>query len=969
MTVQRSRSFALQLLITMAAVLLVVVTWAFTLISVGTEEREAQAYAEGNVGNLALAVEWQLQRQLQAIDETMQMMAADWRADPGHFDPASWKRRSSMLGDLSLQVSLLDAMGFVIATTRPERMGADESERGYFQAQLASRRTGLFIGPAIKWKTTGRWEINLSRRLERDDGGFAGAIVVSYDPWALTSMLEQVDLGPRGLIALVGGDGSIRALVSPYEVRPGQDIAASAMFRDAVQAGKRTWTGASAPDEVMRVHALRHMANQDLTIVVGIATDVALQAAHAWAANARSFAACISFALLIMAWLLVREVQLARLREDRLAGNQEVLEAAYADLADASDSAERKAAELRATLAGMSDGVMLLDADLRLAQWNDRFPAYTGTPTEILRVGLPMQAIFRAQAEAGEFGAVDVEAEVRQRLERLRAHTGLAVFERTRPNGRTIELRRVALPDGGVVTLYIDVTARKQAEEAHAQARRLAEETMEHKSRFVAIVSHEIRTPLNALVNSLALLDQSSLTPAQHGLTDTARQAGEALLDLVRDILDLTRAEAGQMTLRPVPFELVALLEGVREMFAPQAAARQVRLELLVAPGLPPTLRADRGRLRQVVMSLVSNAAKFSDPGTVTIRAESSGTAGQKLLRIGVQDQGPRIPQQEAALLFQPFSRLENAEASGAAGSGLGLAIAERLVRLMGGQIGLGSSPGGGNDFWLTIPLEAAAPLSVPPQPPAQTPPPRLRARRALILLVEDLVPNQLVATTILRRDGHRVDIADLILMDLAMPGMSGYEATRQIRALPGTAAAIPVVALTATTAPADRARCFAVGMLDVLGKPVLAEELLGMVARVCGGTAPPESPQAAQPEAPASDSPVLDAARVADLRRGLPLSTLEPLVEQCLDDIRQRLPVLQAALQAGQIRPIDEAAHALAGMSGNFGLSGIEARMRRIMAATRARDIAGAQAAAEGVDADLIRASAAIRLALRTAA
>jgi len=677
---------------------------------------------------------------------------------------------------------------------------------------------------------------------------------------------------------------------------------------------------------------------------------------------------------------------MASAREDRLAESRTVLEAAYTELARANASTEHKTAELEATLAGMSDGVMVLDPTLRLVQWNDRFSAYTGTPREVLEVGLPIEAVFRAQALAGEFGDADAEVEVRQRIEQLRAHIGVAVFEATRPNGRTLEMRRAALPDGGIVTLYIDVTARKQAEEAHAQARRLAEEAMEHKTRFVAIVSHEIRTPLNAVVNSLALLDRSNLTSAQHRLAETARQAGEALLDLVRDILDLTRAESGRLTLRPIAFEPRSMLDGVRDMFAAQAAARQVRLVVEVAPEVPQTLRADRGRLRQVVMNLVSNAAKFADPGVVTIAAAATVMAGRPALLIGVRDQGPRIPEREGARLFQPFSRLENAHLGGASGTGLGLAICERLMRLMGGQIGLGPSPEGGNEFWLTLPLEAADPLPPPaPRAPVALPP---RVRRARVLLVEDLAPNQLIAATILRRDGHRVDIAgsgaealaraqanpyDLVLMDLVMPGMTGYEAARLIRALPPPANAVPIVALTATTAPEDRARCLAAGMHDVLGKPIQPAELLAAVASVGGGGKPGAAllaVAAASPAAaPPAEAPVLDAARVDDLRRGLSIGTLAPLVEECLADIRQRLPLLQAALQGGEARAIEERAHALAGMAGNFGLSGLEARMRRIMAAARTRDLISARAAAEGVDTELVRASEAIRTALRVAA
>jgi len=975
------RSVTLMALIVAAALTLVALTWEFTSVSVDTSQREAQTHAEGNVANLALAVEWQLNRQLQAIDQMMQVLAAQWKADPIHFDPASWKRRSTVLADVSLQVFLLDSAGFVMSSTRPDLIGFDQSDRDYFQTQKASRRAGLFIGPAIRWKATGRWEINLSRRLERDNGSFAGALVVTYDPWAVTNLLEQVDLGSRGLIALVGADGALRALVSPYEVRPGEDISSSAMFRAATAHPQGVWTGPSAPDGVERIHAFRRLADEDLTIVIGVDRKVALRDTQVWTFTARLFAAGISLAIALMALLLLREIRAARGREDRLAQDRAALEAAYAEAHAARASAEAKTAQLEGTLAGMSDGVMLLDPELRVAQWNDRFPAFTGVPREMLRVGVPMEDLLRAQARAGEFGRVDVEAEVRRRMTLLRTFKSVGSQDRTRPNGRSLELRRSALPGGGFVTLYTDITARKQAEEAQAEARRIAEEATEQKSRFVATVSHEIRTPLNAVVNSLALLDQSDLSAPQHRLASTARQAGDALLDLVHDILEMSKVEAGQLALRPGVFDIRHLVTGVADMFRAQAGGRGVRIAMEVTPDVPPHLRADSGRLRQIMMNFVSNAAKFAVPGTVTIRAAITLVGGRPALLLGVRDPGPRIPERDAVQLFQPFSRLSHARDTGTPGTGLGLAICERLTRLMAGQIGLGPSPEGGNEFWLTLPLEVAAPPVV-----AANDMPARGKRRASLLLVEDIPANQLVTATILRRLGHRVDIAesgpdairmaqatpyDLVFMDLVMPGMSGYEAARAIRAMPGPAGAMPIVALTANTADEDRERCIAAGMNDMLGKPVRSAELLAAVNRTIWRPAAVAPLVKAAPAAPAVplDGPPVDPLRLADLQQGLSPAVLANLVEQCLADFRQRLPLLREALASGDPRAVEANAHALAGMAGTYGLIALDRRMRRTMAAAKLGDVAAAAIAAQDLDAELLRASEAIRGALRATA
>ena len=975
-----SQTVGFQVVIVVAALVLIAATWMFTLVSMDTEQREARARVEGSASNLALAVEWQLNRQLQAADQTLQNLAAEWKSDPIRFDPVNWRKRSTLPGDVPLQVFLLDTQGFVMSATRPDLMGLDMSQLDYFTVQRGSRK-GLFVGPAIRWKTTGRWEINLSRRLERDDGSFAGVIVITYDPWALTSLLEQVELGGRGLIALVGSDGAVRALVSPGEVRPGEDIGRSKMFQEAMQAPQGTWTGPSAPDGLVRVHAFRRLRDQDLTVVIGINRDEAMSVASIWATNALLFAGSVTLAILLMSALLIREVRAARGREIRLDQDRNAIEQAYDELAAAKGSAEAKTAQIEATLAGMSDGVMVLDENLCLVQWNERFPSSTGVPRELLRVGTPMTSILRGQALAGEFGAVDVEHEVRRRLIELRDVRGSSLIERLRPDGSTLELRRSKLPHGGIVTLYSDITARRRAADAQQAARRLAEEATEQKSRFVAIVSHEIRTPLNAVVNSLALLDEDGLSASQRKLANTARQAGDALMELVDDILELSKTEAGQMIVRRVTFDLRPLLEGVQAMFQAQAATRGIRLILEVAPEMPPQLRGDPGRLRQVLMNLVSNATKFSQPGVVTIQAAAVRMAGAPTLMLAVQDQGPLIPDDEAAQLFQPFSRLENARAAGTPGTGLGLAICERLVRLMRGNLGLREGPDGGNEFWLTLPLEVAALPAVGRG--SDDMPSHARRRRATILLVEDIPANHLVTATLLRREGHRVDIAetgmaaielvrtmpyDVVFMDLIMPGMNGYETTRRIRALGGPPAVVPIVALTATTAEEDRSRCLAAGMDDMLGKPVRPKEVFAALQRLARRE-PLARPGTTSPGHSDERLPVLDATRLADLQQGLSPTVLVSLVDQCLDDMRHRMPSLRAALQDGGANDIEAAAHALAGMAGSYGLASLDRRMRRVIKAARAGDREAAEQASRGMESELAASSEAIRSHLRAVA
>ena len=297
-----------------------------------------------------------------------------------------------------------------------------------------------------------------------------------------------------------------------------------------------------------------------------------------------------------------------------LARDRQELETAYGLLELAKSRADAKAAQLEATLAGMSDGVSMVDADLRLVQWNTRFAEVTGLPPR-----------FSARAaDGGDASAVQARAanSARRRRDRGGAPHGPAAGygdaarrNGSGPDGSSLELRRRALRGGGFVTLYTDITARKQAEQALRRAREVAEQAAEEKSRFVAIVSHEVRTPLNALLNSLRSW-RKPVSPETERLVGIARQAGDALLGLLDDILEMSRMDAGRLVLHPALFESRPLLAGALEMFhvrRPGAESRFVSGRCRD----PDRILADPVRLRQVLINLLSNAMKFSAPGIV----------------------------------------------------------------------------------------------------------------------------------------------------------------------------------------------------------------------------------------------------------------------------------------------------------------------------------------------------------------
>jgi two-component system, sensor histidine kinase len=976
-TGRRQQAALIKTAVGIAITALVAVSWVFTFAFMRATERDATQRLDAMLANLAAGVQWQIENSAEQAQRILARAAAAWQLDPDHFNAAQWLAAASVNPQQNIQIVQIDAAGIVTSSSDAALVG----QRPAKTADLVSPDQSYPVpdGDGAISQGAHPGELVLSRPLLRADGVPAGGLVLT---WRVPTQLPNWDLGPGGVIALLNTDGNARLLAPKTDAAAPPRDAVTALFA-ARNSGASVWSGMLLRDGIEREVAFVPLFGMDELLAVGVGSSDALASARGRSAALPVFAAMVSLLLIAGAVMLIRQIEMSFVREERLAEDRNLIESAYGELAQAKSNSERKSAEIEATLTGMTDGVMMLDSDLRLVNWNDRFAERIGIPRNLLRVGMHVEDIMRYQIKSGEFGDnVDEEVEVRRRLADLRAVRGYVISERQRPNGMSLEMRRSRLPDGGLVTLYIDVTARKAAEDALRQAQRLAEEAAEQKSRFVAIVSHEIRTPLNAVVNCLGLLNESDLSPPQRRLADTAREAGEALMDLVNDILELSNAESGSLLVRPAVFDLAALLEGVRAMFQPAGSKRGIRFVADIAGDVPRQMRADPGRLRQVVMNLASNAAKFSQPGIVALRAElRTGAQGKPELLLRVRDPGPAISDDDAAKLFVPYSRLNNPATAGTPGTGLGLAICDRLMQAMGGEIGLRRAPGGGNEFWIALPYDqvddgrrggGSAGVAV------------LRHRpRTRVLIVEDIAANHLVAATILRREGFRVDVAesgaesiamvqsmpyDLVLMDLIMPGIDGLEASRRIRALPGPVARVPIVALTATTSPEDRAHCIAAGMDDMLGKPIRPAAMFDLLQTYIGN--PQREAQTA--ESPPVDRratpPVIDDDRLDELRRGLPPATVRTLIDQCLDDIAQRLPILRRALAGEDARAIEIAAHALAGMSASYGLAAFESRLRRIIRHARAGELDAARETGLGAEADFAVATETLNIHLRAA-
>ena len=945
--------------------------WIFTQRSIDTQRIEISERVTTTLTNQALTFSEQIARQLQSVDQTLLAMARAWALDPDRFDIEAWRSQAVVTAGISRDILVVDQSGIVRQSTLPDAIGQNISNRDFFRnaVDTPASRDRLFVGAATIDDIVRLWHLDVARTLRRPDGSFAGAIVFDYRTSAVINIFNQINIGSGGLVALIGlanGDGRVRAAIGPPTVDPEATIEGTPFFNVMRRDAAGIWVGPNPMDSVLRIHAFRTVPGRDLVVVVGMEEQEAMGPATQWQFQAYLFAGGITFLLLVITFMHLQSARQARRREAALAEDRANFAAANAQLEVARARADAKTEQLEATLAGMTDGVAMVDAHFCLVEWNARFPEIAGVPADILRVGLPMEEILRAQARAGQFGPVDPEVEVPRRMALLRAGR-FGTVERQRPDGAVMELRRNRLPDGGFVTLYADITDRKRSEVALREARAAAEAANAAKSRFVAIVSHEIRTPLNALLNTLRLLSDSDIAASHRPLLDMARQSGDALSGLINDILDMSRAEAGQLALRPSLFSVAALCEGTMDVLRGQASAHGIEFHLDIADNVPPELFTDPGRLRQVLLNLLSNAVKFATPGPIRLDVCMQFADGRDWVAMIVRDRGPVIEAAQRQHLFRPFSRLDRGEGDETLGSGLGLAICRYLIGLMGGTIEceswLADDGHAGNAFRIRLPLDLVPGRTTtsPPLPrnqgsltdqPLQAPPlPRTR-----ILLVEDIPANQIVTATLLRRDRHLVDIAasgeaavraldhgayDIVFMDMFMPGMNGQEATQRIRALHGPARDVPIIALTAHVSPEEEANFRAAGMNGLLGKPVSLDELREAIGRYVwggrpGGVAPPQpltvAVDAAEPEA----IPTLSDERIAELRMNLSPETFAALIEECITDLDHRMPALRRALNAAVPGSIVAQAHAMVGIAAGYGLVALETILREIMNAAR---------------------------------
>jgi len=1042
----KQRIVAFSIVVTAAA-------WSLAGFGLTTDRENALKHAEQNGLNLARAFAQTSMRVFAGIDQSLLRLRDDFRAQRNGFSLAAWRRQWPYAADQVMELSITDATGAILHASN--RAAADEFAAGRHNHAFHAGNTAdtSYIGPPTG-HADGTVLLHISRPIRGRFGELTGMVVASIRPDALSRFYSSIDVGRSGAMAIVGTDGITRAR-APFAA----PLLDSATIENPAlvpfhQQSEGCHPDVSRLDSVERLVCFRRIEKLPLLVTVGLAKDEIL--ADYYSARWRYLGAALTITLIIAAiaiWLVRREHELA---------------AATRALRESEQRSAQKSDILEITLENMSQGIFLVEADSHITVINRRARELLGLPDSLINEELTIRKILDWQWQSGEYGkdGEAVDPELRKFLLDGALANSPPVYVRTRPNGLVLEVRTMMLPNGGAVRTLSDITDYRRTQEQLAAAKEAAESGYRSKSAFLATMSHEIRTPLNGVVGMASLLLESELTPEQRKSVETIQECSDALLELISDVLDFSKLEAGRLDVEQRPFNLIELGETVFNIIEPRARPKSVALVFAPSAQLPGTIESDSARLRQVLLNLVGNAIKFTDSGAVILRAfPTSGDPAAGRIRFEVIDTGIGISEEAQRRLFNEFTQVEASITRRYGGTGLGLAICRKIVTAMGGEIGVVSEPGKGSTFWFEIPFTAAdtapsplfqqipagltaavvaeehpardaverllrqfglavtagsppaglaqanvalvhvhhpvaldlirgkapagadklqflgygfgsltfsgrnfsmidgavTPSSVvralaraglcsgecadpAPAPRSATSAPKRSATSLAILLAEDNVVNQRIASTMLTNMGHTVDIAgngrdavakatlriyDVIIMDMQMPEMDGLEATHAIRALPGPAGHVPIIAMTANAFAADRDACLAAGMNDFLSKPITARKLFDAIepwatgiARARDEAQPADDPGVAGSEVP-SDPDLVDAQQMRMIQDEVGADTLQELLLSFWADAGGLLSELEQAFGEGDPLWASTVLHTIKGAAASLGLIG----------------------------------------------
>lgn len=841
--------------------LLIATTWA-GIITVAEQSKQAEidrSYATSEQNAKVFAE--QVSHTIAGIDAMISFAAYQIMRDPAPDTLQALARSGALSFEPLVQMAFVDTMGFTVGTQAgPDPARTDLRDREHIRVHLDNKVQGLFIGRPVLGRVSGKWTIQLSRKVFEPNGSFSGILVASIDPFYFQRFWGDAGVGDSDLVSLIHLDGAVRTRSHKLSWALETGLAR----KDLIERIEGTPSGRMRDvesDGVERLTFYTRVPNQPLYVVSGQPLS---EVEEAYQDRQRVYfvigAAVTSMLLAFGGWL----IWFAR----RLRREQEVATQSRQRLTDA--------------VAVMPAGFVLFDAQDRVVIVNDALARLYPRIADHIRVGATYEEILRAGLASGQW-VLDPGEDVEEWLARKVSdhRRGARAYEVETAEGKWISVVEKRTADGEIVGVRADVTEIKareasllatqtQLEKQAENMRVLAEQARQAdhaKSAFLAAMSHEIRTPLNAVLGFAGLLRKTDLTSEQEGYVRTIVGSGTHLRHIVNDVLDFSQLQAGKLSIERSPFDLLELLRDLKDVTALLVREKAIEVTLACPDDLPSRLVGDSARLYQVLLNVCANAAKFTAAGNIAIRVKAKETGdGRVGFTFEVSDTGPGISPAAQAKLFTPFEQGEVAGQLRAAGTGLGLAICKKLLELMGGAIRVRSIPGQGSTFIIEAPMEkgvgedALVKTAAPAAPEVES-----AGRKLRILVVDDARASRTLIRILLQKKGHAVSEAedgaeaveatseqdfDLVFLDLQMPRLGGIEAARIITGRRDGRRLPMMVALTAQVQTSDQEAALDAGITHFLTKPVHEEQVYEM-ARLAERRAAAEGAAHAAPPPP----------------------------------------------------------------------------------------------------------------------